>query len=357
MRPRNRINKIIRETKHRWQLSLLLIISFSFGLIVYSINEGLESPIISALIAVTPPSIYYLHQEFLTKPAVSFSDKNDPWDIAPLYAPQEILSNLDGNSISVGGTSPTPIEHEEGEIELQVNEARQAIYSIGSHQVARPGIFLRIKATNIGRETAENARVEVELFNDKQTYNYFARWDNPANSETYSLYPGQSHDVFVAKIFVSDDFFPTSDLVQPAQGEEFTEEDKSQFFGIPNLSITGNPDGRIRPFSSMEPSDLSFRIFVPREQRPEKTDVSIAGGWEGNEIIPSPYDSSEYHIRARIISNNYRSSWQEISSFHLPAQAIEIARYDRHWQNQWNKGHMELLKNQFQETIEEYSVS
>lgn len=172
------------------------------------------------------------------------------------------------------------------------------------------------------------------LESDEVDQEFYGRWTDPGNSERYNLLPGQNHDVFLAKVFLTSDFFPSSPLVE--EGDDFSV-DKYAKSGL-KVPVLGNPDGLIRPLSEIREEDFLPRPFIPREKRPEKKEKSIVGGWEGNEIGGGPYstENRSYKIKARIIADNYKTEWEDLGTLEIPEDFLEASGDRKNWQKQWD---------------------
>lgn len=307
---------ISRSLKRHWKLSLSGFIA-AFGLAIalgFYCLDDIALPL--TLIGVLPPSAYYFYSESLDRPLVTSSDKQPSITVAPMYAGIE------------GGPS----------------------------DFVRPAIFYRIEIENQGKSTAERARVQVRLSGNTLEREFFARWSGPSNSDEYDLLPGQEKNCMVLKIFLTRDFYERLDGLK-----EIIEDDSEIDLDNQMISPSGNPPGEIKELDDLE--NFSFRPvgYTPREQRPERTDKSIQGGWEGKEIaITEENLEDELSIETRVIANNYRTGWSSdfatISFMSLIHSATEEEQY---WQQQWQNQGLSEFKNRIrlklQEWVEEHS--
>jgi len=118
----------VRYSKQYWQFTLFSLVLISIGTIVL-VSQGTgqnNATIVSAVIAVTPPTLYYINKEFLTKPAVFFSQTDTrEVEIAPMQLPKNQLQEFNGLNISVGG-EPAEIRNvEDDSAELIVENEKQ----------------------------------------------------------------------------------------------------------------------------------------------------------------------------------------------------------------------------------------
>ncbi|MDS0243718.1 MULTISPECIES: hypothetical protein [unclassified Haloferax] len=292
---------ISRVLKQHWRVSLAAFI-FLFGLAIalgFLFLDYIALPL--TLVGILPPSVYYFYTEALDRPLVTRSDLEQSISIAPMYA------NIEG----------------------------------GPSDFIRPAIFYRIEVENKGKSTAERARVQVRLTGDTLNREFYARWSGPSSSDEYDILPGQKKNVMILKMFLTKDFYERLDGLKKMVEDEYETD-------LDNLVISpsGNPPGRIKKQDNLESFSFKPVGYTPREQRPERIDRSIQGGWEGQEIpITEANIQDELSIKTRVIADNYRTDWVDDFEPFSFISLIQIATEDQYWQQQWQNQGLSEIKN------------
>lgn len=307
---------ISRSLKEHWKLSLAGYISiFAIAIALGFINfDNIALPL--TLIGILPPSVFYFYSEMLDRPLITISDLEQSISVAPMYAGIE-----DGPSDFI-----------------------------------RPAIFYRIEVENNGKSTAERARVQVQLNGETINREFFARWAGPSSSDEYDILPGQKKNIMILKIFLTKDFYERMDGMK-----EKIEEAMDTNLDDQLISPSGNPPGRIKKQEDLESYSLQPVGFTPREQRPERTDRSIHGGWEGREIsITDSNVQDELFLTTRVIADNYRTPWfDDFEPFSFISLIQLATEEEQYWQQQWqNQGLSELkdrVRIKMQEWMENHS--
>lgn len=317
---------IIYVLKKYWKVTISSVLISSFYLIM---NTGPR--IATAIIAVTPPGIYYLYSELLDQPSVSIRPLNNPFSVQPTSSPP--LDNFLTDKV-LFGVQMERIQKADDVHSWEVMATPEEVrdWQFVGQEGYRPVVFLLFAVSNNGKDTAKGARVQVRFKNEK-THEFTARWTNRQSSESYDLLPGQEHTVHVAKFYLTDDFLPTMPLVNPDGLDDKLREKPT----IPRIRIEGQPNAPIFPFSEIFKSRLTFRTYIPQGKRPEREDQSIAGNWEGTEIHAGINDTGFYKVDARVIADNYKSSWRHVTELDVPGDFINSAKKERCWSSNWTK--------------------
>lgn len=306
----------VRWVKTHWIISLVSVLLIFAILIGGTFYNNFPPAVPTTMIAIMAPTVYYIYANILDRPLISIPD--DVYlSVAPMFVPPQFINQLDE-----AGRLPSP------------NTA-----------FLRPAIFQRIVIRNDGKSTARNAMVQIQLIPEEGNgpdFEYFGRWTDPGNSDRYDLLPGQSRNVQIMKVFLTTDFFPTRDI----NGVEWLSRNEDPFENV------GDPGGRVRRFSNVNSGDLDIQPIIPREKPPERADQSVHGGWAGRRIAQYiSHLDTRFKIRVRVIADNYKTSWYDISKTFSIEDLVASTKEDDLWQNQW--GDLGDLKPQIQNAVSE----
>lgn len=344
---------LVRITRMHWKISI--VSAFLLGVLLIIAGFNISDRITTAIIAVLPASIYYLYSEHLDQPTVSIDTESTEWSVAPMRLPEAQLQEIDGVELPVGAEFSDIDEAEEDDVTAQTTIELESAKSIeinaSGAEAVRPAVFLKYDVVNEGKATAERATVQLRIHENGDSVHGVARWTDPANSDEYDLRPGQRESIHVFKSFLTPTFIPSNPMASSAEKVKKSDLDLSSV--RLKFNFVGNPEGSIDIYAQYENEEFQPLTYIPRKKRPERSQRSIGGGWEGTELSTPESRSVEYTLETRLIADNYRTEWQSITDIKIPAEFVQIAIDESHWQEQW-EGNLEWIKERTIEYAEAY---
>lgn len=170
----------------------------------------------AAIVAILPPSAYYIYVEHLDKPLAEIEVAAQSWSVHPVHVPPNWMkAREDEDEIYFFGRGNKQFERmvyrtidEERHIQdihLRIDPAENYnVLFIHPHfqgptlrydyqRVIRPIAIHRVRIRNEGKSKLENAKVQFRLISSSSTRTYYGRWDGIENPEYRTILPTETH--------------------------------------------------------------------------------------------------------------------------------------------------------------------
>lgn len=244
------------------------------------ISASLFYAVIGSVIAIGPPTINYIYVEKIKRPKIKFGEKIK-------YAVAPLGKDLDGND---------------------------------DVRVITSAVYFRLEVKNIGRATAKNCMVNVEV---DENGDHVARWKIPENPERYDLLPGETREIHLFRGAVLPQFFQ---VVYNKDTKEMLHQGEAQKVG---LEI-----GSAKPLTAISWDTIHPVVKHPMKISPESKGQSSYGGWRGQK---TNYDNCTITVQA--IAEDYKSeSEEDFEKLKLKQKSVEVCSGKDNWQGQWTCG-------------------